>query len=202
MSNFRRRLMQSIKKKEYTELEYIELTGTQYIKTGVLTSKKLKCECTFSTNTPQRVLFGARKSPTSDGLISGYFETNPTLSAFVAYGGASSRFSTTITCTDNNVHTITLSDTEYTIDNEEQTIDNRGTFTNFYEIYLGTWNNAGVGDIRMHIGKIYSFKIYDNNVLIRDFIPVLDKDYECCMYDKVNKKFYYNAGTGSFYSAY
>ena len=38
MSNFRRRLMMSIKKQnEYTELNYIEGTGTQYINTEVKT---------------------------------------------------------------------------------------------------------------------------------------------------------------------
>ena len=46
--------------------------------------------------------------------------------------------------------------------------------------------------------KIYSCKLYDNDVLVRDFIPVLDKDGTPCMYDKVEKKFYYNAGTGQF----
>ena len=46
--------------------------------------------------------------------------------------------------------------------------------------------------------KIYYFKIYDNDVLVRDFIPVLDNYGTPCMYDKVERKFYYNAGTGDF----
>ena len=46
--------------------------------------------------------------------------------------------------------------------------------------------------------KIYYFQIYDNSVLVRDFIPVLDKDGVPCMYDKVEHKFYYNSGTGDF----
>lgn len=40
--------------------------------------------------------------------------------------------------------------------------------------------------------NIYDCKIYDNDVLVRDIIPVLDKNGVACMYDKVNKKFYYN----------
>ena len=46
--------------------------------------------------------------------------------------------------------------------------------------------------------RIYNYKFYFNDTLIRDFIPVLDKDGVPCMYDKVEKKFYYNAGTGDF----
>lgn len=46
--------------------------------------------------------------------------------------------------------------------------------------------------------KIYYFKIYDNDVLVRDFIPVLDHNGSPCMYDKVSKQFFYNSGTGDF----
>ena len=48
------------------------------------------------------------------------------------------------------------------------------------------------------IGKIYEAKIRENGILIRHFIPVLDKDGVPCMFDKVEAKFYYNAGTGNF----
>ena len=46
--------------------------------------------------------------------------------------------------------------------------------------------------------KIKYFQIYDNDTLVRDFVPVLDKDDIPCMYDKVERKFYYNQGTGDF----
>ena len=42
---------------------------------------------------------------------------------------------------------------------------------------------------------IYYFKIYDNDVLVRDFIPVLDSNKKPALYDKVEGKFYYNQGT-------
>lgn len=43
-----------------------------------------------------------------------------------------------------------------------------------------------------------SFKIYDNNDLVRDFIPVLDNNGIACLFDKVENKYYYNQGTGEF----
>lgn len=46
--------------------------------------------------------------------------------------------------------------------------------------------------------KIYGVKIYRNNILEADIIPVIDLDDIICMYDKVNNRFLYNAGTGNF----
>lgn len=47
-------------------------------------------------------------------------------------------------------------------------------------------------------GKIYYFQIYDNDVLVRDMIPVVDSNGVACMYDKVTNEFFYNQGTGDF----
>jgi hypothetical protein len=46
--------------------------------------------------------------------------------------------------------------------------------------------------------RLYSLRITRAGTLIRDFIPVLDKDGVPCVYDKANRKFYYNQGTGQF----
>lgn len=59
-------------------------------------------------------------------------------------------------------------------------------------------------DTQMEIpGKQYlqdctlrSFKIEDGGVLVRDFVPA-KKDGSCGLYDRVNDKFYANAGTGT-----
>lgn len=49
-------------------------------------------------------------------------------------------------------------------------------------------------------GKIYYFKIWDDNgELIRDYIPVLDKDGKVCMYEQVADKYIYYNGTGLSY---
>ena len=46
--------------------------------------------------------------------------------------------------------------------------------------------------------KIYGVKIYRNNILEADIIPVVDLDDTICMYDKVSNRLLYNAGTGNF----
>ena len=46
--------------------------------------------------------------------------------------------------------------------------------------------------------KIHSFKMYKGDVLVRDFRPVKDGAGVYCLYDEVEKRYYYNQGTGSF----
>ena len=74
---------------------------------------------------------------------------------------------------------------------------NQENIDNNFNIYVFKYNNGGtpVGGGR---GKLYYFKIYDNDVLVRDFIPVIDNNEIPCMFDKVESKFYYNQGTGQF----
>lgn len=196
MSNFRRRLMMSIKKQnEYTELNYIEGTGTQYINTEVKTKQSLKIECTFSGNQKSTLLFGGRKTKSLDGLAWGF---NYVDYAFSGFGGNTQKNNTTVNTIDDKKHTVVLSNEIYTIDGIDQVLPNRGTFTEFYNIYLFTWNNSDIADARRFQGKVYEFKIYDNNVLIQHLVPALDSENTPCMYDKVTQKFYYNNGTGDF----
>ena len=47
--------------------------------------------------------------------------------------------------------------------------------------------------------RLYNCKIYDGDVLIRDFHPAIDLDTnEVCLYDTIEKIFYKNLGSGSF----
>ena len=46
--------------------------------------------------------------------------------------------------------------------------------------------------------KLYGMKITINNVLTKDFLPALDSNNVPCLYDKVSKQYFYNAGTGTF----
>lgn len=55
------------------------------------------------------------------------------------------------------------------------------------------------------VGRIFSLKIYEDSMLVRDFIPAKNgKTYggqiatSDCMFDKVNQQFYVNAGSGTF----
>ena len=49
--------------------------------------------------------------------------------------------------------------------------------------------------------KMYYCKIYDNDILVRDFVPCINVEGEYGLYDFVNSQFYGNVGTGSFTGA-
>jgi len=46
--------------------------------------------------------------------------------------------------------------------------------------------------------RIYSFQIYQNDILVHDYVPALDLSGVACLYDKVDNEFLYNEGTGEF----
>ncbi len=123
---------------------------------------------------------------------------NNTTYAYSGFGGATLIRSCNVNTVDGNRHTVALSNEILTIDNISQEQPERGTFTEFYNIYLFTWNNSGVADGRCFKGKVYEFKIYDSDVLIQHLVPTLDSNNTPCMYDKVSSNFYYNIGTGDF----
>lgn len=83
-----------------------------------------------------------------------------------------------------------------TVGDQTLTYDEQ-TFQLGYTAFLGADNNGGsvAGITPM---RTYSCQIYDNDSLIRDFIPVLDNEGTACLYDQVGETYYYNAGTGSF----
>ena len=58
---------------------------------------------------------------------------------------------------------------------------------------------GNVIDDRRFIGRVYWFKIYNSNKLVRDFIPVKNSETgEVGLFDKVESIFYTNQGVGSF----
>lgn len=62
--------------------------------------------------------------------------------------------------------------------------------------------NPSSGDItakRFLIGKIRNLKIWQQlGKAFRDFVPVLDANGTPCMFDKISRKSFYNNGTGTF----
>ena len=87
--------------------------------------------------------------------------------------------------------TITVSDL---LDATAISLDTSGsTSQNFY---ISAYNN-GSGAV-CHKEKIWGYKFYLEGTLIRDLWPCYDPDGVACLYDKVEKKYYYNAGTGEF----
>jgi len=190
--NLRNALMAGKRLPYDNEVEYLESTGTQYIKTGIVPDGLNRFE------------FTAAIPGSNDCTI------------FMVDNGATGRKGVGISKYNNNTifgykdgYTLVgqnpASVKSYVIDGGKLYIDgelvaDRGTsgIQNNYEIVLFAFNrNGSVLQVSGSV-KIYSFKIYDaNGVLVRDYIPVR-KGTVGYLYDRVSGKLFGNAGTGAF----
>lgn len=178
----------------YQEVEYL-IFSNSYIKTGVMTSNDTELTITWSTTAASTLLVGGRTDTGSNAIAFGYFGNG---SSFVGFGGPTTNFSTAVNPMDGKKHTCVLSRTVYTIDGANQSI-NRGTFSNYYELFLGTWNNNGTPDSRYFVGNVYEMTIKKSGNLVMHLVPCYRKsDNVAGMYDEVSGKFMPSVGSGSF----
>lgn len=176
-------------------LDYIQSSGTQYIKSGVLCSINSKVILEYaSTDT----------TATNKGIMG----VNIDSKRLQIYQSATSGSETyglgdgyALRTADTNKHIVELDakNVKVTFDGA-QLAATTGTFSNNVsvetEIYVFAVNN---GSAVCGYVKIYSLKIYDNDVLVRDFVPCVKvSSDEKGLYDSLNNVFYGNAGTGSF----
>ncbi len=179
----------------YTQVEYIESSGTQYIDTGFKPKYSSRVVMDVSgVGTASQFLFGARNAASSTAaqqfnvyrnsataVRSDYFGSNKTASV----ADASVR-----TVVDKNGNVTTM---------YGQTITNTAVSsgTSDYNLYLLALNNIGTAN-NFCAAKLYSCQIYDNGTLVRDYIPCINASGVVGLYDLVNGVFYQNAGSGAF----
>ena len=169
-----------------TRLAYLESTGTQYIDSHVTPNYDTKIECVFSTtadaaNSSRNYIFGVG---TGGNCIQ--YSYSPT--AFYGAGGANA--TPTISVDRDQHHLI--------IDKSVFTFDGQTVFTGGQNYSCGSLNIFAKDSSYNSKAKIYSFRIWKNNNLSRDFVPVLDGQNKPALFDRVNKQLYYNSGTGEF----
>ena len=178
----------------YTELEYIESTGTQYIDTDIKSKITTKIEMMFqcTSYTDYSCLVGSVIA----GNVNSRFYINQSNNKFnIAYGDP---VIDTINV-DNSIHTVVFNSISCLIDNNSYNVSSHIYNNNNLNIFLFAQNNSGSVSSKGNF-KIFYCKIWDNDILVRDYIPVKDMPGITCLYDKVTKQFYYNKGTGRFWS--
>lgn len=185
------------------QIEYIEMTGTQWIDTGVIPTNDLDVKIEVSTKTDgndKRRLLGGRnyseERPERFTLFFGDYEQE-----IYCYGqfGATSQIFDVAHLFENDTPALLIFGKSGFSMNGEQIVESWDTPVSgvTYSIYLGALNTAGVINADNYFaGKIFTCQFYENDVLTYDFIPV--NIGVNCFYNKLNQKYYYNKGTGDF----
>ena len=179
---------------EYQEVEYIESTGTQYIDTGYKANNNSSVEIEVSDmviNDQYVAIFGARESNLNQFWV--FFTQN----THIIKARYNNQTSTGVPI--NNYTKINLDKNKFFVNDELKFEFEKQDFSCNYDLYLFCVNNLDSVQYLNNSVRIYSCKIYDNNNLVRDFVPCYRKsDNVIGMYDLANNIFYTNSGTGDF----
>ncbi len=189
--------------KEYTQVDYIQSSGTQYIDTGVYATENIGFEARIKMT---KYVFEGGVFASSNSSSNNHFVLqtidNGQLNLYITSNGNTYPRYTYQTNDTSNFHDISynidnlnkgfLDGEQLTQNNNRLTTVTGSTFTLFARKFVTSVSRYGYCQIK-------NFKIYDNNVLVRDYIPCYrNSDNEVGLYDLVNNVFYTNQGTGSF----
>lgn len=183
----------------YTELEYIQSSGTQYIDTGFKPTGNTRVVVDFlayNQTTAQQSIFGSR--PGASGRFT-LFTGHSTASLQVDYNTEKSLADQDVEISGLDLTkrvNISISN-KLVIDGTTVSSTAIKSFTSTYDMYLFANNNIGVVQLPSSL-NLYSCAIYNDNALVRNFVPCKNPDGVVGLYDSVNSQFYQNAGTGSF----
>lgn len=179
----------------YLQLSYIQGSGTQYIdtrfkpnnNTRVVMDVESAADGTFA-------FFGTRDTETTNAYILWQLSSTSIRSDYGA-----KQVQQTVDSTENRVvidkHEASCMYGLISIENES------ATFSCTNNLLLFTTSTGGTVDERKASAKLYSCKIYDDDLLIRNFVPVKNDSDQVGLYDLIEEKFYANAGTGAFTGA-
>lgn len=172
----------------YKQLEYIQSSGTQWIDTGFKpnqnTKVEMKVSTTEGTSSSVPYLFGAQDS-------NNYFVATWVL------GFGSDLVTSGINLYDGVAHDVKVENGVLYKDGTAIAHGQASTFNISVSIGLFAVHSTRVSDT-FGVCKVYSCKIYNNGVLVRDFIPCKNADGVVGLWDDVNSSFYSNAGSGTF----
>lgn len=182
----------------YTKLAYIQSNGTQYINTGVKaspTNLRIVTDYTYPAEHGSASIYGSRNNANASAKYSINAYNQPsfyvgTSSGLLAHSTSLNTDYVLDVKAQNNTLTVKLNDTT-------RTATYSGTLSDTYPIYLFANNQEGTAAEKASI-ILRGAKIYNDDVLVRDYVPAKKADGTIGLFDQVQREFYGNAGTGAF----
>jgi hypothetical protein len=176
----------------YTELEYIESTGTQYIDTVIKQQDGDEFGLVYqqvTLDTSYRSLFGAAES----GQASEFYISQ---TSSVTYVGNISDSSIPRNTNKHTLSWVTTSSSSQNVvvDGQTYVVSVRITPNPNLNVMVFA-RNASQGKM---IGKVYGYYQKRNGEYLINLVPAKNSSGVIGMYDTVNNRFYTNKGTGTF----
>lgn len=190
----------------YKQCEYLETQGGQWIETDILAKRGLSLECkVLITQINDDFFCGVRKDSGNTRFYLLNFNSSYGFSATI--GSWNTTYTayykpTPILNIPYVIKSIVTSTSTYIKVNDIERTKNINSglaFTQTLPLFGGKTLNNTVANVYSKAGtRCYYARLYDNDVLVRNFIPALDKNGKPCMYDLVSKKPFYNQGADEF----
>lgn len=176
----------------YTEVQYIQSTGTQYIDTGFTPDQDTRIiyDCERLSTVSAEHFFGVRTGNAAKEAFCFYIYNSGWRFAYNNYVAAGDGPSTGRYLFDANKNVMTI--------NGSLTL--KSTYAKFKSSATATLFSMRSFNSGISYGshKLFNCQIYNNGTLTRNFIPCKSPAGAVGLYDLVDGKFYGNAGTGSF----
>jgi hypothetical protein len=197
----------------YTELQYIESTGTQWIDTGIYGTEHHGMEIKFNFPTLSSAysgrLCGGRTGTSATNAFAyiGTYIGTLTPASNTFYVASNNGPAASFGPLDTNVHTASVNfsnnQKSYFDGQEIQGIGETTAYVHQFTTNLFRAYNGTSGWATPAWARIYFCKITNSGELVRDFVPARrDSDGMLGMYDLADSNpataFYTNAGTGTF----
>lgn len=186
---------------EYQQVDFVESTGTQYIDVGIIPNVTSKFIATFQfTDLNAARQFNGTYSGT--GRLGFGRQSDHAQAGSLIIATIGNKLTNCFTNTDMLKHTITVLGNGYRSVDSTFALSSGITFTKqeaTFTLFAARNNNDNTQILYYSYMRLFDFRMYDDDVLIRDLIPCYRKsDGKIGLYDTVENKFYTNEGTGEF----
>ena len=177
----------------YTQLNYVQTSGSQYIKTGITPTSNTRVVTKIGviTSTQNIPVFGCNSSNAGD-----YYHLTPfNYKWYYGKNGGEGNAGSYSTST-GTTYEIDFNNNGSIIINGTTIATNIGTTGNA-ELMIA--KRASSGDVRYGYWNYYKFQIYEGATLVRDYVPVIrNSDGKVGMLEQVNNIFCPSDGSGDF----
>lgn len=185
----------------YTQVSYLQSSGSQYINTGVVPNDVTAIDIVFellATPAQWSCLFGSQGNYSTGANTLAATWTNSRFN--FRWGSGSNQIgASSATALNTKYHYYGTDEVKFYVDDALQGSTSKGATNSDLNLYLFCNNIRGQG-ARQHVqAKIYSCTIYGaNNTVLRHFVPALNGSNIAGMWETVTETFFTNSGSGTF----